>query len=120
MIALMFGILILVFAAITNIFHQKELKAVRERYSGAITDLVDEKMELREQYHTIEVSIEDEIAALEEAIAAFEANKDPDSMFPAMESSISEANAKANVRMLIRLYEKLFPEAYNDWIRRSD
>lgn len=120
MIALMFGIGLLCLVAIMDFFYRKEIKDIRQINAEEISALVDEKMKLREQYHTVEVGIEDEIAALEEAVAAYEANKDPDSMFPAMESSIAEANAKANVRMLIRLYERLFPEAYNDWIRHRD
>ncbi len=118
MIALFLGLLVLTILAVSEIFHQRELKALRKDYAEEFVELQNEKMTIREQYHTVEVGIEDEIAALEEAVAAFAADKDPDSDFPAMESSIEECNAKANVRMLTRLYEKLFPEAHSDWIRR--
>ena len=118
MIALLLGLLILTILAVSEIFHQRELKAVKLAHAEEFTDLQNEKMTIREQYHTVEVGIEDEIEALEEAVAAFEADKDPDSDFPAMESSIAECNAKANVQVVTRLYHKLFPEAYDDWIRR--
>ena len=109
MIALFFGLGILSLAAIMDFFYRKEIKKIRLLNAEEITLLVDEKMKLREQYHTIEVRLEDEIEALDLAIGHWASEKDPDSMFPAMESSIAECNAKANVRLLRKLYEELFP-----------
>ena len=109
MIALFFGIGLLCFVAIMDFFYRKEIKNIRQINAEEITALFDEKMKLREQYHTIEVRLEEEIEALELAIAHWASEKDPDSMFPSMESSMAEANAKANVRLLKRLYEELFP-----------
>lgn len=108
MLALLFGIIILCFAAIMDFFYRKEIKSIRQINAEEISALVDERMKLREQYHTMEVRLEEEIEALDLAIGHMEAEKDPDSMFPAMESSISECNAKANVRLLRKLYEDLF------------
>lgn len=109
MIALFFGLGLLCFAAIMDFFYRKEIKKIRLINAEEITALFDEKMKLREQYHTIEVRFEEEIEALDLALAHMESEKDPDSMFPSMESSISECNAKANVRLLKKLYEELFP-----------
>lgn len=105
----MFGILILVVLAVSEIFHQREIKKLRQINAEEFTAFFDEKMKLREQYHTIEVRLEEEIEALSTAVDHFKSQRDPDSMFPSMEGSIPEANAVANLRLLQKLYKELFP-----------
>lgn len=110
MLALGFGILLLVLLSIFNIFHQRELKQVRKEYTDEINFLVDEKVELTDQYDRVKIRLQNEELSLNDAVEEFKRDRDPDSMFPAMEGSIRECNVISNQRLLARLNKDLFGE----------
>jgi vacuolar-type H+-ATPase subunit D/Vma8 len=103
MLALLFGIIIICFAAIMDFFYRRELKDVRETYAAEIRDLVDDN-------NKIKTMLENDIAELELMVQEFEAQKDPDSMFPSMESSTSELIVKSKLEALQGVYRELFPQ----------
>lgn len=110
MIALAFGIGLLLVAAILNIFHQRELKELKQVYADEVNGLHDLLKIEQERIELIETRLRNEILSLEDAVEEFKRDRDPDSMFPNMEGSIREANTISNMRQLQRLVKDIFGE----------
>ncbi len=100
LISAVFGISVLRKDVTSGANRNRELQSQVDNYKWAIEDSEG-------KYTHLADGLQKELLKLEEQVADFKHERDPDSNFPSMAGTIQEANAIANLRMLQRLKKDL-------------